>query len=96
MRRNAFGSGGVDGRVGGGELGETLAAATAARRHSVAVGDREDLDDRALACGDHRPDRRRLGADALGNETFSTLLPAKMRPDAVRTAAPTGKCEYGA
>ena len=31
-----------------------------------------------------------------GNETFSTLLPAKTRPDAVRIAAPTGKCEYGA
>ena len=31
-----------------------------------------------------------------GNETFSTLLPAKTRPVAVRIAAPTGKCEYGA
>ena len=31
-----------------------------------------------------------------GNEAFSTLHPAKMRPEEVRTAAPTRKPEYGA
>src|SRR4051794_25449108 len=31
-----------------------------------------------------------------GDDAFSTLHPVKMRPDGVRSAAPTGKCEYGA
>ena len=66
VRRTPSGPAAWTGVPGPGELPDPLAAAAAARRQALAVGDGEHLDDLALAGRDHRPDRRGLGADALG------------------------------
>ena len=75
----------MDRSVERGELGEALAAAATTRRHLVAVGDRHHLDDLAFPGGDHRPDRRRLGADPLGEGNVLHVAPgedaALCRPD---------------
>ena len=64
----------------------------AARRHQLTVGDRQHLGDIPLAGRHHRPDCCGLGADALRDTTRSRrCCPAKMRPEAVRIAAPTRK-----
>ena len=84
------------------QVDRTIGPANSARRwrqppqgggQALARSDHQRFRDLALTGRNHGCDRARLGAVALRIAGVSTFAPAKMRPDAARTAAPTRKFE---
>ena len=93
---DAVGAGGVDEHVG---RGRTRGSAAGSRRSGVVRRSPSAIvSTSTISCSPAATIAPIAAASAQmpsGYDAFSTLQPTKTRPDAVRNAAPTGKCEYG-